>query len=266
LINGRGDAKTNISKIIFYGGAQNLIFSALQRAMFSEMFEDEEEEDEKKEQSKQKKYLSIANSMSDSLLRGMGIGGAAVSTLKNMLIKFMEENDKQWNADFDKVTLEFANLSPPVGSKLRKLTSAGKTYQFNKDAIGEMSKLDINNPMWYAIGNTVSATTNVPLDRVVNKVNNIKEAFDDRNEAWQRIALFAGWNSWDLGVEKEEVDAAKKAVKDRKKAEKKAAKEAKKKEEEKNKPKRVRCSATNSEGKQCGNKTTNKSGRCYAHD
>ena len=48
--------------------------------------------------------------------------------------------------------------------------------------------------------------------------------------------------------------------------EKKAAKEAKKKEEEKNKPKRVRCSATNSEGKQCGNKTTNKSGRCYAHD
>ena len=63
--------------------------------------------------------------------------------------------------------------------------------------------------MWYSIGNTVSALTNVPLDRVVNKVNNIKEALDARNEGWQRIALLTGWNSWDLGVEKEEVQEAK---------------------------------------------------------
>ena len=192
----------------------------------------------------------------------MGIGGAAVSTLKNMLIKFMQENDKGWNADFDKVTLEFLNLSPPVGSKARKLTSAGKGYQFNKGVIQEMDKLDINNPMWYSIGNTVSALTNVPLDRAVNKVNNIKEALDSRNEGWQRIALIAGWNSWDLGVEKEEVDAAKKAIKDRKKAEK----EAKKKAKEKNKPKSKQCTATTSDDKRCKIKTTNASGKCYYHD
>jgi hypothetical protein len=262
LVNGRGDAKTNISKILYYGAVQNLIFSSLQKALFSEMFEDDEEEDEKKKQSKQKEYLSLINSMSDSLLRGMGIGGAAVSTLKNMLIKFMQENDKGWNADFDKVTLEFLNLSPPIGSKARKLTSAGKGYQFNKGVIQEMDKLDINNPMWYSVGNTVSALTNVPLDRAVNKVNNIKEALDSRNEGWQRIALLAGWNSWDLGVEKEEVDAAKKAIKERKKAEK----EAKEKAKEKNKPKSKQCTATTSDDKRCKIKTTNASGKCYYHD
>ena len=261
LANGRGDAKANISKILYYGAVQNLIFSSLQKALFSVAFDDEEDDDAKSKQL-EKEGLSILNSMSDSLLRGMGIGGAAVSTLKNMLIKFMEENDKGWNADFDKVTLEFLNLSPPIGSKARKLTSAGKGYQFNKDVIKEMNKLDINNPMWYSIGNTVSALTNVPLDRVVNKVNNIKEALDARNEGWQRIALLTGWNSWDLGVEKEEVQEAKQKIKERKKAEK----EAKKKAKQKDKPVKKRCAAKTTDGSRCKVKTSNKSGLCHFHD
>ena len=70
LKNGRGDAKTNISKIIYYGVAQNLLFNALQQALFAFAFDDDEEDtDEQK-----KKYIGIANGMMDSLLRGMGIG------------------------------------------------------------------------------------------------------------------------------------------------------------------------------------------------
>lgn len=34
LINGRGDAKTHVSKIIYYAVVQNLIFNALQSALF----------------------------------------------------------------------------------------------------------------------------------------------------------------------------------------------------------------------------------------
>jgi hypothetical protein len=34
LKNGRGDAKTNISKIVYYGFVQNLIFNAAQQALF----------------------------------------------------------------------------------------------------------------------------------------------------------------------------------------------------------------------------------------
>ena len=36
---------------------------------------------------------------------------------------------------------------------------------------------------------------------MVNKSINLKEAFNSDHEAWQRIALFNGWNTWDLDVE-----------------------------------------------------------------
>ena len=38
LKDGRGDAKTNISKIVYYTFAQNLIFNALQQALFAISF------------------------------------------------------------------------------------------------------------------------------------------------------------------------------------------------------------------------------------
>ena len=61
LKNGRGDAKTNISKIIYYGVAQNLLFSALQQALFAIAFDDDEEDEKKNE-----KYFNIVNGMSVS--------------------------------------------------------------------------------------------------------------------------------------------------------------------------------------------------------
>lgn len=51
IANGRGDLKTNLSKIAYYGFLQNLIFSGLQGALFSgiDLFtDDEENEDEKR--------------------------------------------------------------------------------------------------------------------------------------------------------------------------------------------------------------------------
>ena len=54
LINRRGDMKTNISKIIYYAAVQNLIFNALQQAIFAIAFGDSDEEKE------DEKYLSIA--------------------------------------------------------------------------------------------------------------------------------------------------------------------------------------------------------------
>ena len=56
LKNGRGDRKTNISKIIYYSTVQNLLFNALQQALFAFAFDDEEPED----QEKKDKYIGIA--------------------------------------------------------------------------------------------------------------------------------------------------------------------------------------------------------------
>ena len=47
IANGRGDLKTNVSKIVYYVAVQNMIFGALQAALFRFAFEDEEDEEEK---------------------------------------------------------------------------------------------------------------------------------------------------------------------------------------------------------------------------
>ena len=219
LVNGRGDAKTHVSRIIYYGAVQNLIFYSLQSALFAMMFGLEDKEDE--EEFFKKKKDRVANSMLDGILRGIGVGGAVVSTVKNMAIKFAQEQDKSWNSDEYAVLMEMLNVSPPIGIKARKLTSATKTYKYNKKVIDEMETFDIDNPVWDAVGNVVESTTNVPLARLHRKTMNIREALNQENEAWQRIALALGWSRWDVGVSNKEIEDIKKKIKKNKKKSKK---------------------------------------------
>ena len=208
LANGRGDWKTNVSKILYYGMVQNLVFATLQNAMFGLFWEDEDEDD-KTEQRYDKKKTRIANGMVDSILRGSGIYGAIASTVKNTIMKYIEQEDKGWNADHTYTIIEAVNMSPPIGSKLRKVYGAIQTWKFNKKAIPNMSALDIANPVWDMIGQLVSGTTNVPLDRAVRKMTNLKYALDEEHATWQRIFMALGWTSWDLGVVNPDIQAAK---------------------------------------------------------
>ncbi len=194
LANGRGDAKTNISKILYYGAMQNFIFSALQNALFALAFDEEEEE------KTQQRYSRIANNMSDTILRGTGIYGAAASTLKNIALQFIRQEQKGHRADHAYTVIEGINLSPPIGSKIRKLYSATQSIKFNRDEVAEMG-FHIDNPAYDAIANTTSAITNIPLDRAIRITDNARAALDKNNQAWQRIALVLGWNTWDLGIE-----------------------------------------------------------------
>jgi hypothetical protein len=75
LINGRGDAKTHISKILYYTFIQNLIFSTLQAAGFALIpgFDDEDEELEDAKIKQNKTMAMTLNSMADTVLRGMGL-------------------------------------------------------------------------------------------------------------------------------------------------------------------------------------------------
>ena len=100
-------------------------------------------------------------------------------------------------------------MSPPIGSKIRKLYSATQSVKFNRDEIAEMG-FDIDNPAYDAVANTVSAVTNVPLDRAVRITDNARAALDKNNEAWQRVALVLGWNTWDLGIQPNKQNTGKK--------------------------------------------------------
>jgi hypothetical protein len=44
----------------------------------------------------------------------------------------------------------------------------------------------------------ISATSNVPLDRLYGKINNIKAALSDEAEAWQSLAMVLGWPEWQI--------------------------------------------------------------------
>jgi hypothetical protein len=197
LKNGRGDAKTNISKIIYYGAVQNLIFNALQQALFAIGFGDEEPEDEEK----QKKYINIANGMLDSLLRGAGIGGAIVSVGKNAIIKLAKELEKD-RPKLQNIASEVIKISPPVSAKYSRLVQAGKSYDWNKEEMKEKG-LSLDNPAYLAGANVVSALTNIPLDRVIKKANNVVSATSQDLETWERLALLGGWQDWEIGIEKE---------------------------------------------------------------
>ena len=194
LKNGRGDAKTNVSKIFYYGVAQNLIFNALQQAVFALGFGEEEDEEKKN-----KKYFSVVNSMADSILRGIGVGGAIFSVLKNTAIKLKDEADKSSPEYQNVLVKEILQLSPPISSKVGKLRSAGRTASWDKKEILEKG-WSIDNPAYLAAGQVIAATTNIPLDRAFKKIDNIRNASNSDFEAWQRVAMAAGWADWELGI------------------------------------------------------------------
>jgi len=219
LKNGRGDAKANISKIMYYGVAQNIMFNSLQQALFSVAFGDEEEnlsnEDyDKNLARKNEKTIRIANGMADSILRGTGIGGAIFSVVKNAAMKIYSESEKK-NPEYETVALELLKISPPVSSKVSKIMSAGRSFSWNTEEM-KAKGFSLDNPAYLAAGNTVSALTNIPLDRVVKKMQHIKASSDAELESYKRIALLLGWSEWDLGIEKEKFVKSKRRTRGRK--------------------------------------------------
>jgi hypothetical protein len=193
-----------MSKIIYYGFAQNLIFNALQQALFAVGFGDEEPEDKEKE----KKYINIANGMLDSILRGSGIGGTVVSVGKNAVVKLVKELDKD-RPKLQNIASEVLKISPPISAKYSRLVQAGKSYDWNKDEM-KTKGLSLDNPAFLAGGNVLSALTNIPLDRAIKKANNVVQATSQDLETWERIALLGGWQAWELGIKEEKKKKKKK--------------------------------------------------------
>jgi hypothetical protein len=95
------------------------------------------------------------------------------------------------------------DVAPPLDSKITKMRSALNTLDWSGDEIKEAG-LTLENPAAMASAQIISATTNVPLDRVLRIYDNTRAAVASDTEAWQRVALILGWSSWELGMKKEE--------------------------------------------------------------
>jgi hypothetical protein len=244
LKNGRGDTKTHVAKIVYYLTIQNTLFAVLQQGLFATLFDDDDEFDEdnkdpnaKKDKIKKKtnteKAIGVADDVLDTILRGTGFLGGIVSVLKNMYLKYRDEKEKDFKADYAKVVLEGANISPPIGSKLRKVYSGLQQTKFESDLIkergwGVMQDGRVHlGPMYGVSGKLVEATTNVPMDRIVNKIENVSQALNSQNQAWQRIMVGVGFTPYSVGIEESKGD---KEIRAKAKEERKEAGKTKRKQ------------------------------------
>ena len=145
-----------------------------------------------------------------------------------------------------------------------------KTYEYNKGVPAEIP-YRIENPMFSVAANFTEALTNIPVARVVNKMNNVEEALTGNHETWQRIALLSGWNLWNVGVKDEELEEAKIKADETKKTKKKELKLLEKQKEEEDKKKKgiktVQCSGVRTNGERCKltTETKNKTWKCPHH-
>ena len=204
IANGRGDLKTNISKIAYYGFLQNMLFNGLQQAVTSLGFGDEEMTD-----AEEKKLIKSANGMLDSSLRGLGMAGVTVQVLKNLGIDIYDRSkrDRPEFTDSYKKLLEF---SPAIKSKLGKFQSAAYPFDSKKRRAEVFEKgFSLDNPAYESMAKVITGTTNLPLDRLYSKVNNLSAAMDEENEAWQSIAMFLGWPEWQIKGKQNYVEAPK---------------------------------------------------------
>jgi len=215
-----------------------MLFSALQSALFIPLgYDDEDEPDtskmtkeelkayEKLKKKQEDKVTNMINGMADTLLRGSGVYGAAIATVKNTVMEYFKQEEKEMFADHAYTVLALTSVSPPISSKARKLYGAIRISKFEEDVIAERGwevtrdgKLNLS-PNYRIAGNIAVATTNLPLDRIVEKVNNISEVIDSRNSKTQRAALALGWKDWELNVKNEENEAIKATAKVRRKEE-----------------------------------------------
>ncbi len=223
LANGRGDYKENISKIIYYGVVQNLIFNALQQSLFALAFDDEEEDEEairklakskgiSYDKAKEKLYgvdegknIKIANGMLDSILRGLGIGGAVISTIKNLGVEVYDRSKRE-RPEYVDAAWRLLDIAPPLDIKVSKLKQAANEWDYNRWKPSAREPWNIKNPAYKSAAYVVSALTNVPLDRLFKKVENVSGALESEQDWWKRIALLAGWSEWELRSAKEKAE------------------------------------------------------------
>jgi hypothetical protein len=208
---------SNTSRIVYYLAVQNLIFYSLQTALFAMMFDDDKDDEQFL-----KKRERMINGSIDSVLRGSGVMGGVIATLKNMAIKWHEQRDKTYNADESAVMMEMLNVSPPIGIKARQIVNAEKTLNYNKKVIEEMDTFDLDNPVWSAVTSYTEAVTNIPVNRLYKKTLNVRESLNNQHTAWQRVLMFMGWSPWNLGVKNKQVEGIKEDVKKRKSKKKKS--------------------------------------------
>ncbi len=185
--------RTRVSRIAYYGFIQNLMFNALQQGLFAlGMGDGEIDPDE------EKTLFKSANGMLDSSLRGLGLAGVTVQVLKNLVMDVYDRSQRD-RPEYVDAWQKLLDFSPAIKSKMSKFKGAAYPFDSKKRRAEVFDKgFSLDNPAYESLAKVIAATTNIPLDRLYTKTENVKHAFDENNEAWQSVAMILGWPSWQV--------------------------------------------------------------------
>ncbi len=212
LLNRRGDPKEHLSKILYYGAIQSLLFNTLSNGLFT-LFPgfDNEDDEEKIKKDSEKRINKAMKGMLDSAIRGTGIYGAVGTTIKNTYKMYVKQEERgSFKADHAYTLLEALNLSPQIGSKAADFYSAIQTRRFNKKVIEKHPwSITIDgkfnpSPNYDIAGSLASSFFNLPLDRMLVEAKGVAEMLDKRNTQMQRLFLALGFRAWDVNAPNEE--------------------------------------------------------------
>jgi hypothetical protein len=215
LINGRGDIKTNASKLGYYAFVQSTLFYGLQQGFYSTLMSDDddkltEKEKENKYKDFEKRVDKIGSSVFQGILTGSGLPGKVAVTAYNTVQKAIQQYDKGYaGKDFYPILNTALSISPTLGSKVSRLgrgwnslvyhnfTKRGRAIQ---DTYNPYDPTNPNNTAYISMFGTL---TNIPLDRIMQKMENIQGVLDSNNENWERVANFMGAPEWNLTTQEE---------------------------------------------------------------
>ena len=101
--------------------------------------------------------------------------------------------------------MEFANVSPPISNKVRKINNTSyQSSQMLKQA-KESGEYDFTSrPMLEVASGGIELVTNLPLTRVLTKYDNVVSAMNEQHNVVLRTAMLFGWPEWQLVPEEKD--------------------------------------------------------------
>jgi len=64
----------------------------------------------------------------------------------------------------------------------------------------------LESPAYLASANVIEAATNIPIARMIRKMENIQDAMDEDRAMWMKLALLAGYASWELEPDPDDIE------------------------------------------------------------
>ncbi len=211
--------------ILYYGALQNFLFTGLQQGVNSVLFDDEEieipelisdeefknyintlpiekraaeinarkkqlaevKELEKKASKKRNRELNTLNGMLDTNLKGLGLYGQILSTIKNAAYRTYLESQKERPDYRNQIPKDLLAISPGLSVKYSQMASGISAFQYNMDEIQERGLGDFNNPAYMGTANILAGLTNAPLNRYLTNIRNTKNALNEELSTNTRI-------------------------------------------------------------------------------